>query len=99
MPRLCALVTYYPSTIPLPKSTYPSNVELVVHLAAAQSFAPVFKYHLYPDVAPGFAEYNNVNFDKLSASLSWTRSLGALRKAMHIEVDLESIWEDHVRCQ
>lgn len=44
----------------------------------------------------GFAEHDLDEFNKVAASLAWTRTLGTLRKAFNIEVDLEKIWEEHV---
>jgi len=80
MPRLVTLVAYYPTTIPSPKQKYPPHFELMVHLAASQSFAPVFKHYTYPDTELGFAEHDLNDFDKIAAGVAWSRSLGAVRK-------------------
>lgn len=97
MPGLAVLVAYYPDAVPTSMTGLPGHVELVVHLAASQAFAPPFKYHVYPDTNPGYAERNHENFDRISSSLSWTRSLGSVRTALNVRVDLEAVWEDHVR--
>jgi len=96
MPHLCTLVAYYPSSIPSPKTKYPPHLDLVVHLAAAQRFAPAFNNYVYEDVQPGFAEHDLDEFDKISAGLAWTRTLAALRKGFKIEANLEKIWEEHL---
>ena len=96
MPHLCTLVAYYPEKIPSPKTKYPPHLELTVHLASTQGFAPAFNNYVYQDVQPGFAEHDLDEYDKVSASLAWTRTLAALRKGFKIEVDLEKIWEEHV---
>jgi len=98
MPHLAALIAYYPSRIPSPKSKFPPHLDLVVHLAAKQGFAPAFNNFAYQDVDPGFAEHDLDEFDKVSANLAWTRTLGALRKGFKVEVNLEQIWENHLAC-
>lgn len=51
---------------------------------------------MYPDTVPGFAENDLDEFDKTASALSWTRTLGNVRKAFGIDVDLEAVWEEHV---
>lgn len=68
----------------------------MVHLAAAQNFAPAFNSYVYADSVPGFAEHDLDEYDKVSEGLAWTRTLGAVRKGFKIEVDLETVWEEHV---
>lgn len=53
---------------------------------------PSYKYE---GVEPGFAERDLEEYDKVSARLSWGRSLDAVRKAFKAEVNLEKIWEEH----
>lgn len=36
------------------------------------------------------------SYDKVAASLSWTRTLGALRKAFNLTPNLERTWEHHL---
>ncbi|KAK3656187.1 hypothetical protein LTR22_009894 [Elasticomyces elasticus] len=95
-PHLVALIAYYPSTIPSPNTRYPPHLSVLCHLAATQNFAPAFPSYTYPNVQSGFAENDLDEYDKVSANISWTRTLHALRKAFKIEVDLEKIWEEHV---
>lgn len=96
MPHLCALVCYYPTTIPSPKTKYPPHLQLTVHLAASQGFAPAFPSYTYQGVQPGFAEHDLEEYNKVAAGLAWTRTLGAVRKGFKIDVDLEEVWEKHV---
>jgi len=51
---------------------------------------------MYPDASAGFAEANCDEYDKVSASLAWSRTLGAVRRAFGIQVDLEEVWENHL---
>lgn len=59
------------------------------------------KYHsyAYPHAETGFAEEDLETYDKVSASLAWTRTLAAVRKGFGIEVDLEKVWEEHLACK
>lgn len=50
----------------------------------------------YRATHPGFAEHDLGTFSKVAASLAWTRTLGVLRKAFGIDVNLESVWEAHL---
>jgi len=99
MPHCAALVCYYPTSIPNPSYKYPTQLNLLVHLAASQGFAPRFKSYVYPAVEPGFAEQDLPEYDKVAGRLSWTRSLGAVRKGFKTEVDLEPVWDEHVELE
>ena len=99
MPKLCALVAYYPTQIPVPAAGYPSSLNVVVHLTATQSFAPKYRHYTYADAQPGFAETDLGVYDKVASGLAWSRTLGAVRKGFEIEVDLERIWDEHVECE
>lgn len=96
MPKLCALVAYYPDEIPAPLAGFPPSVNVLVHVTASQGMAPKFPSYTYPEVEVGFAEADLDRYDKISASLAWTRTLAAVRKGFQIEVDLESVWEKHL---
>ncbi|KAI9800176.1 MAG: hypothetical protein M1833_003503 [Piccolia ochrophora] len=96
MPKLCALVAYYPSRIDYPNMTFPPGLLVQVHLASSQSFAPNFASYSYPDTKPGFAESDSAQFERVSSGLAWSRSLGMVRKGFGIEVDLEKIWDHHL---
>ena len=97
MPKLCALVAYYPNRLPAPGAGYPPSLRVRIHLAGSQPQAPKFHSYSYPHAEPGFAEHDLDQFDKVSAGLAWSRSLDLVRKGFEVEVDLESIWEDHSR--
>ena len=55
-----------------------------------------FHSYSYPEVQPGFAEVDLEEYDQVSASLAWTRTLAAVRKGFEINVDLEKVWEEHI---
>lgn len=69
----------------------------MVHLAGNHAAPSKFHAYSYPHAAPGFAESDLEEYDKVSAGLAWSRSLELVRKAFEVEVDLESIWEEHSR--
>jgi len=96
MPRLCALIVFYPSALPDPAATPPKAFRVQVHLAATQPFAPRYPSYTYPSTQPGFAQHESGCFDKTASSLAWSRCLDCVRKAFGIEVDLESVWEKHL---
>ena len=93
--KLCALVVYYPTNIPIPPIGWPSDHNVIVHLAGLQNTVPKCRHYIYPEVQPGFAEQNLDRYDEVSTGLAWSRTLGILRKGLGIEVDLEKVWEDH----
>ena len=96
MPKLCALIAYYPLKLPAPSARFPTSLNATIHFAGPQSKTPSCRYYSYPGVEAGFAQEDLNQYDKVSASLAWSRSLTALRKGFEIEVDLEKIWDDHV---
>ncbi|KAL8952344.1 MAG: hypothetical protein Q9222_001755 [Ikaeria aurantiellina] len=99
VPKLCALIAYYPERMPASGAEYPPSLRMVIHIAGSQNFSPKSHAYSYPDAEPGFAEHDLDVFDKVSAGLAWTRSLDLVRKAFEIEVDLEAIWDDHARLE
>ncbi|KZL83433.1 dienelactone hydrolase, partial [Colletotrichum incanum] len=54
---------------------------------------PAYTY----DAEPGFAEHDLDEYNKVSAELAWSRSLGAARKAFNNHVDLEQVLEENVQ--
>ncbi|OTA81274.1 hypothetical protein M434DRAFT_37591 [Hypoxylon sp. CO27-5] len=48
------------------------------------------------DATPGFAEHDLDEFDRVSAELSWSRSLATARRAFRRDVDLEKVLEQNV---
>lgn len=96
IPRLCALVAYYPGNVPAPSAGFPISHNVAIHFAGPPSKTPSCRCYSYSGVEAGFAEADLEQYDKVSASLAWSRSLAALRKGFEIQVDLEKIWDDHV---
>lgn len=58
--------------------------------------APKYKSYGYPEAESGFAEADLDEYDKVSAGLAWTRTLGTVRKGFEMEIDIENVWEKHV---
>jgi len=100
VPKLCALVVYYPAKLPDINPGVPLELELVVksfvHLAADQALVPGCPSYTYKDVQVGFAEAGHDANDRISANLALTRTLGVVRSGFGIQVDLERIWERHL---
>ena len=99
IPKLCALIAYYPLKLPAPSAWFPTSLNVAIHLVGPPNKTPNCRCYSYPDVEAGFAEEDLDQYDKVSASLAWSRSLATLRKGFDIEVDLEKIWDDHVACE
>ncbi|KAJ4679019.1 hypothetical protein HRR95_004277 [Exophiala dermatitidis] len=54
----------------------------------------------YPGTQPGFAEHDLDEYDKIGASLAWSRTLSVLRTAFDVEpFDIEAAWEKHLRLE
>ena len=68
----------------------------MVHAAGKQKVPLKCRAYNYPQAELGFAEADLEAYDKVSANLAWSRTLGAVRKAFGINVDLEGIWENHL---
>lgn len=101
MPKLAALVAYYPPYIPTSTTNFPPTLDVQVHLAASQKFGTRLPSFRYPDTKDGFAEHDLDEYDKTAATLAWSRTLGALRHAFGIgrDTDLEAIWDNHTRLE
>ncbi len=95
MPKLCALVAYYPTHLPSTNTAFPPSLLVQIHIAASQHFGTRHPSYTYPDAESGFAEHDSDQYDKIASRLSWSRSLGVMRKGFGIDVDLEAIWENH----
>ena len=92
-----ALVCYYPSAYPPPKSGFPPNLNVLLHLALDSPQPPSkFPSFSYPDALRGFAEPSSKNYEKISTDLAWSRTLALVRKGFSIEPDLEGIWDNHL---
>ncbi|EXJ72555.1 uncharacterized protein A1O5_03701 [Cladophialophora psammophila CBS 110553] len=100
MPKLVAVVAYYPGHVPKTTTSFPPTLNVLIHLAASQRWGTRFPSYRYENTRPGFAEHDLEEFDKIGASLAWSRTLGLLRLAFDIEgPDLETIWEAHTRLE
>lgn len=95
MPKLCAIVAYYPTRLPTASTAFPPSLLVQVHIASSQNFGSRHPSYTYPDTAPGFAEHDAEQYDKIGSRLAWSRSLGLMRRGFGIHVDLEAIWENH----
>jgi hypothetical protein len=91
MAHCCSLICYYPTSIPNPNQSYPSSLNLVVHLAESQGLSASFPTFTYPSVEDGFAERDLDQFDAIAADLAWSRSLSTIRKGFKLDVDLDTI--------
>ncbi|KAH0843955.1 hypothetical protein AYO21_08345 [Fonsecaea monophora] len=100
MPKLVAVVAYYPDHVPKTTTGFPPTLNVLIHLAASQRWGTRFPSYRYENTEPGFAEHDLDEFDKIGASLAWSRTLGVLRLAFDIEgPDIETIWEAHTRLE
>ncbi|KAI1610365.1 carboxymethylenebutenolidase [Exophiala viscosa] len=98
MPKLVAVVAYYPPYMPRTTTNFPPTLNVQIHLASSQKFGTKHPSYRYSNTKPGFAEYDLDEFDKVSASLAWSRTLTVLREAFDMEPpDLEAIWDSHMR--
>ncbi|KAF2196532.1 hypothetical protein GQ43DRAFT_383075 [Delitschia confertaspora ATCC 74209] len=102
LPRLVALIAYYPTVLPSPKFKYPTLMRLAVHLAGDSS--PVakpetceWKCYLYEGILAGFAEEGRVEFEGVEAGLAFSRTLSVVRSAFKHEPDLERVVEENWR--
>lgn len=95
MPKLGALICYYPDTIPSQPITFSAGLSVMLHLTDSQKLGTACKSYVYPESKPGFAGVDFETYDKVSAGLAWSRTLGLLRQRLGVEVDLESIWDNH----
>jgi hypothetical protein len=91
MPHCVALICYYPTKIPNPNQKYPSQMQLVVHLAETQGLFPSFTTFHYPGVEDGFAEHDLDQFDAVAADLAWSRTLTAFKKAFKQDTDVHTV--------
>jgi predicted ester cyclase len=95
MPKLCALVAYYPTQLPTATTAFPPSLLVQIHIASSQNFTTRHPSFTYPETTPGFAEHDSEQYDKIGSRLAWSKTLGLMRKGFGIDVDLEAIWENH----
>ncbi|KAK2807324.1 hypothetical protein FQN50_005479 [Emmonsiellopsis sp. PD_5] len=103
MPKLCAVVAYYPTRLPQPFGGFPSQLVLKIHLAGNQNFGGKYHCYNYMHSRVGFAESDVPEYDEISARLAWSRTLACLREGFEIHTstsrDIESVWERHVNAR
>jgi hypothetical protein len=100
MPKLVAVVAYYPGHTPRSTTNFPPTLFVQIHLAASQRWGTRFPSYRYENTKPGFAEHDLDEFDKIGASLAWTRTISVLRTAFDIDgPDLEALWNTHMRLE
>lgn len=107
MPKLCALVAYYPSTVPSSAITannttaFPPSLQVVIHLAGTQNFAPRDNAYFYPDADVGFAENQHPNHSRplhASGSGSGSDDGGDEGKDNYDKVSARLAWSRTLAC-
>ncbi|MCJ1281703.1 hypothetical protein MMC26_001025 [Xylographa opegraphella] len=96
IPKLSTVIAYYPAELPKTSAGYPQGLDILLHTVGTQKKIPGCKSYVYPHVDAGFAEAGRGTYDKVSAGLAWSRTLGVIRSAFGIQVDLEEVWENHL---
>ena len=99
MPKLCAIIAYYPPYMPKASTNFPPSLNVQIHLASSQKFGTRHPSYRYPDTKEGFAESDLEEYDKTASRLAWSRTLRSLRSGFGIEIDLEPIWDNHTRLE
>ncbi|KAL5346835.1 hypothetical protein ACLOAV_007978 [Pseudogymnoascus australis] len=94
--KLCAIIGFYPTTLPDPGFSPPDNLHIQVHLASDQPFAPKYTNFTYRNTKPGFDEPGRGEYDHIASGLAWSRVLDCVRRGFNVDVDLEGIWERHL---
>lgn len=95
MPRLCAVIAYYPTYIPDAGTSFPPSLNYQIHIAETQPFSAKSNCYIYHQSDVGFAERVMPTYDRISAQLAWTRTISCLRKGFEINIDLSPVWENH----
>ena len=101
MPKLTALVAYYPPYMPRSSTGFPLTLTVQVHLPSSAKFGTRQPSFRYPNTQAGFAEHDLDEYDRTAANLAWTRTLGVLRRSFDtdLDIDLEAIWDNHTRLE
>lgn len=89
--------TDYPTKVPSPKTKYPNQLDLLIHLAGSQGLGTAHKNYVYPGTEPGFAETDLEEYEKIAADLAWSRTVVVVRKAFRINVELEPVWDEYLK--
>ncbi|KAF2788949.1 hypothetical protein K505DRAFT_328582 [Melanomma pulvis-pyrius CBS 109.77] len=96
MPKCNAIVAFYPTVLPSPKTKFPSLLHVQVHVAGLSQISPRpemcdWKLYRYEKSVTGFADPLTAEYSEIEANLAWSRSLGCVRKAFKKDVDLETV--------
>lgn len=98
--KCCAIIAFYPSLLPSPKTMYPNSHQLQVHVAGLSQASPrpdmcEWKLYRYEKSATGFADPSSRAYSEVEANLAWTRALACVRKGFGKNMDLEPIALSH----
>ncbi|KAK2750637.1 hypothetical protein FQN57_002708 [Myotisia sp. PD_48] len=97
MPKLCAVVAYYPTYLPNNTANIPTSIEnLIIHLAGSQSFDGKERCFIYPGSDVGFAQRDSSRYDPVNANIAWGRTLACLKAGFGINSDPEPHWKNHL---
>lgn len=100
MPKLAAVVAYYPPYMPKTSTNFPPTLNVLIHLAGSQKFGTRHEKNFrYQNTEPGFAESDLEEYSKPEARVAWSRTLATLRRGFGIDEDLESIWDYHTKLE
>jgi carboxymethylenebutenolidase len=96
--KCCAIVAFYPSVLPGPKTMYPKSSRPQIHVAGLSQASPrsemcEWKLYRYEDCAFGFADPSSDAYSEVEANLSWSRALACVRRGFQKEVDLEPVMQ------
>ncbi|CAO2654289.1 Nn.00g110220.m01.CDS01 [Neocucurbitaria sp. VM-36] len=94
--KCCAIIAFYPTLLPSPKTKYPNSHQLQIHIAglsqaSARPEMCEWKLYRYEKCATGFADPTAKTYSEVEANLSWSRALACVRKGFNKNVDLEPV--------
>ncbi|KAK3208055.1 hypothetical protein GRF29_96g1253344 [Pseudopithomyces chartarum] len=95
LPKCAVIVAFYPSVLPSAGYKYPSLLKVQIHVGGDQS-APrpemcEWGLYRYPNCKFGFAEPENMAYERIEAELSFSRTLLVMRKGFKQDVDIEPV--------
>ncbi|KAI1548716.1 AhpC Peroxiredoxin [Pyrenophora tritici-repentis] len=98
--KCCAIIAFYPTVLPSPKTMYPNSHQLQVHIAGPSQTSPrpdmcAWKLYRYEKCATGFADPASPAYETVEANLAWTRTLSCVRKGFGKNLDLEPLAQAH----
>ncbi|USP75298.1 hypothetical protein yc1106_02572 [Curvularia clavata] len=98
--KCCAIVAFYPTQLPSPKTMYPRSHQLQIHVASLSQASArpemcEWKLYRYEKCATGFLDPSSPAYSEVEADLAWTRALASIRKGFGKNVDLEPIANAH----